>query len=559
MNNPDSTILFLLLDENGEVCGLQNSIDETFEANLIFRCKKILSKTNLYDGYCFSFEQEADLWQVEMKAIKNKADQTINYLAVLKCLSKSKTQEASGKENETIDLKNKVKFYEKIINGSCDEIFITDGRGKIMLANPISEKNYGIQISDMIGKSVWELEERGIYYPAVTPMVLREKKKITIDQETAIGKKMIITATPIFDKNGEIEMVICNSRDITALEDMKKSYQDMKNKVHQKIGSLPNKDSKESEDNQIIYSDTSPLVELMRMAEKIARTESIVLLQGETGTGKDLFAILIHNLSNRKDKQFLKINCAALPKELIESELFGYKSGAFTGASPKGKIGQFSLADHGTILLDEIGEIPLALQPKLLQVIEEQKFVPIGSHSVEKVDVRIIASTNRDLKKMIEEGLFREDLYYRICVLSINILPLRNRRKDIPLLIDHFLKIFNAKHKRRLELSHDALTYLINYNWPGNVRELRHLVEHLSVTASSITVIPEQLPPHITSLKGIICSPSDNQSLHETMETIERDLIVNSYQTLKSSYKVARNLGISQSSATRKIRKYIGK
>lgn len=460
--------------------------------------------------------------------------------------------------NESIeDLKKKISFYETIINGSYDEVFVTDGKGIIIFANPVSESHYGIPVSEMIGKSVWELEERGIYYPAVTPMVLREKKKITIDQETGIGKKLMLTATPIFNNKNEIEMVICNSRDVTALEDMKKSYHDIKQKVQKKQAGLRKNKSAEVESSQLVHAGDSPIAELLQMSRRIARTESVVLLQGETGTGKDLFAKQIHDLSSRRDKQFLKINCAALPQELIESELFGYKSGAFTGASPKGKIGRFSLADRGTIFLDEIGEVPLSLQPKLLQVIEEQKFTPIGSSAVEEVNVRIIASTNRDLKRMIGEGVFREDLYYRLCVLSIEIPPLRERKTDIPALLNHYLEIFSEKHNRQIKLAADALSVLVNYNWPGNVRELKHLTELLTVTVTTSEIKIEHLPSHITQHSKEFFFPLENSKLAAALESVERELVISSYKKNGSSYKVAKSLGISQSSAIRKIRKYL--
>ncbi len=459
--------------------------------------------------------------------------------------------------NQTIkELKKKISFYETIINGSCDEIFIADGKGIVIFANPVSESHYGIPVSEMIGRSVWELEERGIYYPAVTPMVLREKKKITIDQETGSGKKLTLTATPIFNNKNEIEMVICNSRDVTALEDMKNSYHDIKQKVQNKKTGLHRRKSVE-EDNQLIFAEDSPISGLLQMSGRIARTDSVVLLQGETGTGKDLFARKIHDLSSRRDKQFLKINCAALPQELIESELFGYKSGAFTGASPKGKIGQFSLADRGTIFLDEIGDVPLSLQPKLLQVIEEQRFTPIGSSAVEEVNVRIIASTNRDLKKMIDEGAFREDLYYRICVLSMEIPPLRERKTDILALLNHYMDLFSEKHNRRIKITPDALSSLVKYNWPGNVRELKHLTELLTVTVTANEIRREHLPFHITRYSKEIFSPLKNSKLADALESVERELVISSYKKLGSSYKVAGSLGISQSSAARKIRKYL--
>ena len=549
-----NSYLYFLLDSEGRVCGLPDSVDNRFKISLGSTWDELWPKKRLSDGTKFTFNFEGEKWQVEVQEIKAENNLTTGYLALYNCLTDLKQNNKSDSINK---LKNKIQFYETIINNSCDEIFVTDGHGKIILANPISENHYGLPIADLVGKNVWELEERGIYYPAITPMVLKAKKKITIDQETGIGKKLMLTATPVFDSKGNIEMVICNSRDVTALEDMKNNYHAIKNKVLQKQVSSSEHRPADTIENQLVYSANSPLTELMRVSQRVAKTESIVLLEGETGTGKDLFARHIHDLSDRKEGQYLKVNCAALPHELIESELFGYKAGAFTGASPKGKIGQFALADRGTIFLDEIAEIPMTLQPKLLQVIEEQRFIPIGSKSVEKVNVRIISSTNRDLKEMVGNGLFREDLYYRLCVLSVQIPPLRERKEDIPFLVDYYLAIFNKKYKRNIEMSREALDYLSEYNWPGNVRELKHLTERLSVTVTSSKIEPEHLPAHITGSQGSTGKPLNKKSFQANIEALERDLITKSYNKFKSSYKVAHDLGISQSSAIRKIRKYV--
>jgi len=453
-------------------------------------------------------------------------------------------------QEELSSLRQKVEFYEKILNHSCDEIYVTDSKGITIFANPTSESHYGVPVDRLIGKSIWELEQRGIYFPAVTPMVLQKKKRITIDQETATGKILMITATPVFDDKGRIEMVICNSRDVTALEDMKRNYDEIKRKV---LSIIPSNSAVRQGSGKPVIAAGSPMSDVVRTAERIAVTDSTVLLLGESGTGKDLLARYMHQLNHRRGSQFLKVNCAALPQELIESELFGYKPGAFTGASPKGKTGLFALANGGTIFLDEIAELPLTLQPKLLQVIEEQEFTPIGSDKVEKVDVRIIASTNRDLAAMIEEGRFREDLYYRLCVITVGIPPLRKRKEDIPRLIEHYLEIYADRFKRRIEINPEARVLLMAYDWPGNVRELKHLMEHLFVIVPEQVVGPEQLPPHINVSRG----KRGGKTLPEMLDTAERELILESYRQWGSSYKVACHLGISQSSAARKIRKHL--
>ncbi len=542
-----------LMDSKGVVCSLADG-NNNFGVDLGSSWQDLWPESELAGNISFTFTHDNDQWLAKVHQLRSNGTVQASYLATYTNLS---VQAAPHKNSQLKKLQQKVQFYETVINKSNDEIFITDGNGKIIFANPASEVNYGLTVSDMLKKDVWELEERGIFHPAIVPIALKEKKRITINQETGIGKKLIVTATPVFNEKGEIDIVICNSRDVTSLEDMKKSYQDMKKKVNKKISE--EKQPVKAENYQLIYTETSPLTELMEMLNKVAKTESTVLLQGDTGTGKDLFAKRIHELSNRSDKDFLKVNCAALPRELIESELFGYKAGAFTGASNKGKIGQFSLADQGTIFLDEIAEIPMVLQPKLLQVIEEQKFTPIGSKGVEKVNVRIIAATNRDLSEMVKARQFRDDLYYRLCVFSVNLPPLKDRKEDIPHLINHYLLIYNQEHNCSLDITSEAVEHLTNYDWPGNVRELKHLVERLTVTVSSDQIKPEHLPDHILSArhdqKGKVLS-SNNQSLQSRLEETERELILNSYHRLKSSYKVARELGISQSSAIRKIRRY---
>jgi PAS domain S-box-containing protein len=541
-----------LMDSEGIVCGLTVE-NNSFGIDIGNSWHDLWPEPVLTGNISFTFNHVNKQWLAEVRQLIRNGTSQASYLATYTRMS----EQANCDNNQLKKLQQKLQFYETVIIESHDEIFITDGNGKIIFANPASEVNYGLTVSEMLGKSVWEHEEKGIYYPAIVPIVLKEKKKITINQETATGKKLVVTGTPVFDKKGEIEIVICNSRDVTSLEDMKKSYQDMKKKVLKKES--VKKEFVKADNYKLIYTENSPLVELMGMLNKVAKTESTVLLQGDTGTGKDLFAKRIHELSNRRDNNFLKVNCAALPRELIESELFGYKAGAFTGASNKGKIGQFSLTDQGTIFLDEIAEIPMNLQPKLLQVIEEQKFTPIGSKTVEKVDVRIIASTNRDLNEMVKAKQFRDDLYYRLCVFYINIPPLKDRKEDIPYLINHYLLFYNQKHNCSLGITNKALEYLTNYNWPGNVRELKHLVERLTVTVSSDQIKPDHLPDHILLAhhdQKETTSSTNKKYLYSLLQDTEREIILNSYRRLKSSYKVASELGISQSSAIRKIRRY---
>ena len=248
-----------------------------------------------------------------------------------------------------------------------------------------------------------------------------------------------------------------------------------------------------------IVGSSEAIKSLIDLVKKVAETDSTVLITGESGTGKSLIAKAIHFLSPRKNSPFVTINCAAIPETLLEAELFGYEKGAFTGAHAP-KKGKFELAHGGTIFLDEIGDMPLTLQAKILRVIQDREIEPLGSEKVVRVDVRIIAATNRDLFSLVKEGRFREDLFYRLSVIPIHIPPLRDRKEDIPLLVEHFLGLYNQKYKKNLKVSPDAMEALMEYDWPGNIRELENTVERM-VVMNDKTVKATDLPPHILAYR----------------------------------------------------------
>jgi len=252
------------------------------------------------------------------------------------------------------------------------------------------------------------------------------------------------------------------------------------------------RDDRESRSYQIVGSSTA-LESVLAEAERVAPTDSTVLILGETGTGKELIARAIHNISRRCGRPFIKLNCAAIPFDLLESELFGHERGAFTGAITQ-KIGRFEMADTGTLFLDEIGDIPLALQPKLLRVLQEQEFERVGSGQTHRINVRLVAATHRDLKQMVRRREFRGDLYYRLNVFPVVLPPLRERRQDIPQLVRHFVEIFARRiGKPILDIPQETLSALISYSWPGNVRELQNLVER-AVIRSENGVLPNPVP-----------------------------------------------------------------
>jgi len=300
---------------------------------------------------------------------------------------------------------------------------------------------------------------------------------------------------------------------------------------------------------QDMVSRNPRMMELFRILPDIAQSDVTVLIVGESGTGKELFAHAIHKLSRRKDGPLIKVNCSALPETLLESELFGYVKGAFTDAK-KDKPGRFKLAEGGTIFLDEIGDVSVAVQVKLLRVIEQKEFEPLGATYTEKVDVRIIAATNRDLEEMVKDGRFREDLYYRLNVMKVELPPLRERRDDIPLLVEHFIQKYNKKMGKEIEgVSEEAMRLLLNHTYPGNVRELENILEHAFILCKGRIILPEHLPHYLHAKAPSLPAAS----LREWEREMIKEALRRSGGNITSA---ARELGIHRTTLWRKMKKY---
>jgi transcriptional regulator with PAS, ATPase and Fis domain len=297
------------------------------------------------------------------------------------------------------------------------------------------------------------------------------------------------------------------------------------------------------------------MLKLKDVTKKVANTTSTVLILGESGTGKELFAHAIHNNSSRKNSSFIKVNCGAIPYELLESELFGYEEGSFTGAKKGGKIGKFKAADGGTIFLDEIAELPMNMQAKLLRVLQDREIEKIGSTKSEKVDVRVIAATNKNLEEMVDRGAFRLDLYYRLNVVSIRIPSLRERKEDIPILSKHLVDKISKEQNVNVEsVSSKAMEFLINYKWPGNVRELENILERaVNFLDGESKIMTNHLPPKVTGMSGV----ESVRSLKETMDQIEKEVLTNSLILAKGNKsEAAEALGISRTSLYEKLNKH---
>lgn len=448
---------------------------------------------------------------------------------------------------------------EAIVNGSFDEIFVTDGEGVVTRISERCNDLYGVPAAQLIGKKAVDLAEEGIFTPSLTPEIIKEKNRVSSIQMTATGKKLYVTGNPIFDENGEIYRIIFNSREFSEIEALENRLKETEHLLDQYRTELLQLKQLASDKKRAIY-ESNEMKQIYQLASKVAQVDSTVLIVGETGVGKGVMARYIYQESQRSKNPFIQINCGAIPDNLIESELFGYESGSFTGAKKSGKKGVFELAEYGTLFLDEVGELPLNVQVKLLQFLQERTFRRVGGNELVEVNTRVIAATNKDLLQSIKEKKFREDLYYRLNVVPITIPPLRQRKEDIPALIDSFAVRINAKYEMKKQFSEEVITYLTNYDWPGNVRELENLIERLIITCDENVITKSYLPDHLlgtesTSNGGIIVKGIF--PLKQATEEVERQLVTMVYQAYGNTYRCAEVLQIHQSSAVRKINKYI--
>jgi len=369
-------------------------------------------------------------------------------------------------------------LLESFINTFADALMLTDGSGRILLVNDLVLKEFGLRRENVIGKTPLELINEGVYSNSSVMNAI--ENKCTVHEVIHIkgGKKKFSTSIPIFDDNGDIELVITNSRSEDVLNSFAKELE-AERAERTKLKDITEYLSALSTKNLIYCS--AQMESIVSVCNLVAQTESTVMILGESGVGKEVLAKYIHNNSNRKNGMFIPINCAAIPKELFEAELFGYEAHAFTGASDKGKMGLIKMAHKGTLFLDEIGEMPLNMQTKLLRFLSDGKILPIGGTQSEKVDVRVISATNRDINQMVKNKEFRSDLYYRLNVIPVSIPPLRERTEDIELLARFYLEFYNRKYRKEERFSEQDIEDLKSYSWPGNIRELRNIVERIVV------------------------------------------------------------------------------
>lgn len=436
-----------------------------------------------------------------------------------------------------------------ILDSISDAIFIDDAQGFTIWINKASEELYKIKKKDIVGKHVSFLEREGIFTPSVARIVMEQKKEVSIIHENRDGKRLLTTGIPIMDAQGNMSKIITTTHDITELINLQNELESVQN-------TLSGLKAQEGFDN--IIANSPSMYSVIQLTKRLSDIDSTVLITGESGVGKGVIAKLLHENGSRRSYPYVKVNCGAIPENLIESELFGYESGAFTGSRKDGKKGLFETADKGTIFLDEISELPLNLQVKLLQVIQEREVTRVGGLESIPIDVRIISATNKDLMASVHEGKFREDLYYRLNVVPISIPPLRERPEDIIPMIRIFLNQNNIKMKEHKEIDSKAIAILMKYPWPGNVRELQNIIERLVITTKGSTILPENLPSFIietgSGAENIILPEA--ASLGEALEHAEREILLKAQKQYKTTRAMAKALGISQPTVVRKLQRY---
>ncbi|MEW9674073.1 sigma-54 interaction domain-containing protein [Ammoniphilus sp. 3BR4] len=453
-----------------------------------------------------------------------------------------------------------------LIDSSYDGITVMDSNRRIIWYNNAYLRISGLDPYILDTFTVDEIMEKGLVKLAVSKEAITHKKTITKLNQYSTGIEALVTSTPVLDEEGNLLYVISNVRDLTELNRLKSqldqttSLTEIYRKTLQEM-QLPSMDG-----NPIIYR-SQTMEKIVSLVHKVSAVYTPVLILGESGVGKDVLANYIHFISDRHGKgPFVKVNCGAIPENLLESELFGYEPGAFTGAARQGKAGLFEVADKGTLFLDEIGEMPLSLQVKLLGVLQDMKIQRVGGTKSIPIDVRIITATNANLEELIQAKQFREDLFFRINVLSISVPPLRERSEDIFVLLMHFLQMFNQKHGKEKAFSPQVIDQLLTYPWPGNVRELRNVVERLVILSDDDNIHEALLPPSIYQHKPAKPAPvlqdmdmgvanDAKLSLKEMLNEYEKKLLASYLYTYRPMKRCAETLQIDLATLVRKKKK----
>lgn len=445
---------------------------------------------------------------------------------------------------------------EEIMEASFDGIMVTDGDGNCLFANRSYTKDTGILNEEIVGHNVRELLNPAWMRTSIALEVIEQKRTVSMEHDTKNGNHILVTGNPIYDEAGNIVKIVVNTRDLSKIADLKLQLDEAEamNKLYMERMGIDHNNS-----DQLLLGTNGTVVvnkhmrDIYEIARRVSTYNTTVLITGESGTGKELVARYIHQCDpSRKDKPFVVINCGAIPANLLESELFGYEEGTFTGALKGGKKGLFEEAEGGVLFLDEIGEMDLSLQVKLLRVLESRTVMRVGSSKEKKVDIRVVAATNRELEKEVREGRFRDDLYYRLNVVSLKVPPLRERIDDILPIATKFTNSFNKLYGQNKKLTYDLVSELEDYPWPGNIRELKNVIENMVVVSQNEYLRSSDLPWGRDS--GEILD--EQPTLKVAMEDFEKRFLQKAKERWKTTEKIGEMLDVNQSTISRKLRKY---
>ncbi|KMM35858.1 sigma-54 interaction domain-containing protein [Guptibacillus hwajinpoensis] len=445
--------------------------------------------------------------------------------------------------------------YKAIFHSLQEDILVTDPEGTIVKVSEGTGMVYGVKADDLIGRSVYDLEKEGLFTPLATPMVMKTNKRVTFVQTGPEGKKLLVTGLPVYDEGGQLVRIVSYSHDITELMEIKSGMEEMSLEMERVRSELER--LKLQQDDTGIIARSEAMRKLMATAKQVAGVDVNVLLLGESGVGKTEMARYIHHKSDRRNGPFIEVNCGAIPEALFEAELFGYEEGSFTGARKGGRMGLAEMASSGTLFLDEVGELSLQNQVKVLKLIQEKRFYRLGGRKEIQSDFRLLSATNRDLDQSVREKTFREDLFFRLNVVPLIIPPLKDRREDILPLIQSFLDRFSEQYKRRRILDKFVLHELSQNEWRGNVRELMNLIERLVVTSDALTIQTSDLPINYRIQdQGYSNMNNFSETLQESIEKVEKERLQIAKRQFRTTTKIAAALGLSQPTVVRKLKKY---
>jgi len=448
---------------------------------------------------------------------------------------------------------------QAIIDSSSDGLFVCDGDANVIRVNPASERIHKRPASEMVGRNMRELIPEGFIDRSAALEACMQKETVSLLQNMPNNRKLISIGTPVFDQAGELIRVVVSERDITEIDTLQRELENQEAIRDQYRHQMLEMQQTELEQRKIIARSPN-MIKALRQAMRVATADSSVLILGESGVGKGVIADMIHHNSRRADRPLIKINCGAIPESLVEAELFGYEKGAFTGANTGGKPGQFELANEGILFLDEVAELPLSAQVKLLRFLEDGGITRLGATEERKVDVRVLAATHRDLDDMVEKGTFRLDLYYRLNVIPIHVPAVSERKDCLVPLIRHYIDHFSLINNEPRRLSRAAIDALCNYSFPGNVRELMNICERLVVMSETEVIDMVDLPLQVAgSVKTRLPEEMDwpeTVTLQEALETVERNILTKARERYRSQSRIADVLGVNQSTIARKLKRY---